>query len=162
MSQINIVFQEKGKQNVIIKGKTNMTFSELILAYFKFICASKKDRMTKLFCVKGNQISQEESQTLNELGLHDYSEIEIQSTEKIVTGSSEPPKKKEEPAHEEPPQEEAPQEEAPQEEAPQEEPPQEEQPQEEQPQEEHPQEEQPQEEQPQEEQPQENNDDGWD
>ena len=150
MSTINIVFQEKGKQNVIIKGKTNMTFSELIQAYFKFICASKRDKMTKLFVVKGSQLSTEESQTLNELGLHDYSEVEIQSTEKAVTGTSEKPKPKEEP-----------QEEPAQEEPAQEEPAQEEPPQEEQPQEEQPQEEQPQEEQPQEDQPQENNED-WD
>ena len=147
MSTINIVFQEKGKNNRIIKGKTNMSFSELIQSYYKNICASKKDKMTKIFLIKGTEHSPEEGSTLNELGLHDYSEIEIQSTEKAVTGTSEPPRQKEEP----PAQEEAPQEEEP----PQEEPPQEEPPQEEQPQEE------PQEEQPQEEQPQENNDD-WD
>ena len=103
--------------------------------------------MWPLFIIKGTEHSPEEGSTLNELGLHDYSEIEIQSTEKAVTGTSEPPKQKEEPAQEEAPQEE--------------EPPQEEPPQEEPPQEEPPQEEPPQEEQPQEEQPQENNDD-WD
>ena len=140
MSTINIVFQEKGKNNRIIKGKTNMSFSELIQSYYKNICASKRDKLTKIFLIKGTEHSPEEGSTLNELGLHDYSEIEIQSTEKAVTGSSEPPKKKEEPQQEEPPQEEPPQEE---------------------PQEEQPQEEQPQEEQPPEEQPQENNDD-WD
>ena len=150
MSTINIVFQEKGKKNVIIKGKTNMSFSELIQGYYKNICASKKDKMTKLFFIKGTEHSPEETSTLNELGLHDYSEIEIKSTEKAVTGSSEPPKKQE-----------APQEEPPQEEPPQEEPPQEEPIQEAPPQEEPPQEEPPQEEPPQEEPPQENNDD-WD
>ena len=134
MSTINIVFQEKGKNNRIIKGKTNMSFSELIQSYYKNICASKKDKLTKIFLIKGTEHSPEEGATLNELGLHDYSEIEIQSTEKAVTGTSEPPQKKEEP----------------QQEIEQEEPPQEE-----------PQEEQPQEEQPQEEQPQENNDE-WD
>ena len=73
MSTINIVFQEKGKNNIIIKGKTNMSFSELIQSYYKNICASKKDKMTKLFFIKGAEHSPEESSTLNELGLHDYS-----------------------------------------------------------------------------------------
>ena len=100
MSTINIVFQEKGKSNKIIKGKTNMTFSELIQSYFKNICASKKERMTKIFVFKDNEHSSEESSTLNELGLHDYSVIEVHSSEQPLTGHIEPPKK------EKPPQEE--------------------------------------------------------
>lgn len=93
MSNINIVFQEKGKSDKIIKGKTNMTFSELIQSYFKNICASKKERMTKIFVFKGNEHSPEESLTLNELGLHDYSVIEVQSSEQPLIGHIEPPKK---------------------------------------------------------------------
>ena len=42
---INLVFKEKGKQNVIIKGSPDMPFSELIQKYFKNICASKKDKI---------------------------------------------------------------------------------------------------------------------
>ena len=124
MSTINIVFQEKGKQNVIVNVKKNITFTELIHTYYKKVCASKKDKMTKLVVIKGSEISPEDSRSLNELDLHDYSYIEIQSTEKAVTAPHEAPKK------EEPPQEEQPQEEQPQEEQPQEEQPQEEQPQE--------------------------------
>ena len=127
MSSINIVFQEKGKGNLIMKGKSNMPFSELIQTYYKKICASKKEKMTKLFVIKGTEHSPEESTTLSELGLRDYSEIEIQSTEKAVTAPREDQKKQEQPqeqpqeeVHEEQPQEEQPQEEQPQEEQPQE------------------------------------------
>jgi hypothetical protein len=134
MSTIKIVFQEKGKNNEIILGKPAMPFSELVQLYYKKICASKKDKMTKIFLIKGTEHSPDESSTLAELDMHDMAQVEIQSTEKAVTGSSEPPKKEEPPQeevhHEEPPQEE----EQPQEEI-HEEPPQEEQPQEEQPQE---------------------------
>ena len=120
MSTINIVFQEKGKKNEIIKAKSDMPFSELIQKYYKHICASKKDKMTKLFVIKGgSETSPEESRKLSELGLKDYSQIEIESTEKAVT------EQKKDAPKEEAPQEEAPQEEAPQEEAPQEEAPQE-------------------------------------
>ena len=122
MSSINIVFQEKGKGNLIMKGKSNMPFSELIQTYYKKICASKKEKMTKLFVIKGTEHSPEESTTLSELGLRDYSEIEIQSTEKTVTAPREDQKKQEQPqeqpqeeVHEEQPQEEQPQEEQPQE-----------------------------------------------
>ena len=129
MSNIKIVFQEKGKNNEIILGKPKMPFSELIQLYYKKICASKKDKMSKIFLIKGNEHSPDESSTLAELDMHDMSQVEIQSTEKAVTGSSEPPKKEEPPqeeVHEEPPQEEEqPQEEPPQEEVQQEEPPQE-------------------------------------
>ena len=129
MSNIKIVFQEKGKNNEIILGKPKMPFSELIQLYYKKICASKKDKMSKIFLIKGTEHSPDESSTLAELDMHDMSQVEIQSTEKAVTGSSEPPKKEEHPqeeVHEEPPQEEEqPQEEPPQEEVQQEEPPQE-------------------------------------
>ncbi len=127
MSTIKIVFQEKGKKNEMINANQNMTFSELIQKYYKQICASKKDKMTKLFLFQGSEKSPEDTTKLSEMGLKDLSQIEIQSTEKAQTE----PKKdapKEEPPQEEAPQEEAPQEEAPQEEQPQEEPPQEEQP----------------------------------
>ena len=119
MSTINIVFQEKGKNNIIIKGKTSMPFSELIQAYYKNICASKKDKMTKLFVIKGSEVSPDDSQTLSEHGLHDYSQVEIQSTEKAATEPKQDAPQ--EVVHEEPPQEEPPQEEPPQEEPPQEE-----------------------------------------
>ena len=129
MSNLKIVFQEKGKNNEIILGKPKMPFSELIQLYYKKICASKKDKMSKIFLIKGTEHSPDESSTLAELDMHDMSQVEIQSTEKAVTGSSEPPKKEEPPqeeVHEEPPQEEEqPQEEPPQEEVQQEEPPQE-------------------------------------
>ena len=149
---INIVFQEKGKQNVIIQGKPKMAVSELIHVYYKKVCASKKDKMTKKFVFQGNEVTPEEGTLLSELGMKDYSVLEIRTTEQMTSAPHEVPKK-EEPPQEEPPQEEPPQEEPPQEEPPQEEPPQEEQPAEEQPAEEQPAEEEQNEEQPAEEQP---------
>jgi outer membrane biosynthesis protein TonB len=149
---INIVFQEKGKQNIIIQGKPKMAVSELIHVYYKKICASKKDKMTKKFVFQGNEVTPEEGTLLSELGMKDYSVLEIRTTEQMTSAPHEVPKK-EEPPQEEPPQEEPPQEEPPQEEPPQEEPPQEEQPAEEQPAEEQPAEEEQNEEQPAEEQP---------
>ena len=149
---INIVFQEKGKQNVIIQGKPKMAVSELIHVYYKKVCASKKDKMTKKFVFQGNEVTPEEGTLLSELGMKDYSVLEIRTTEQMTSAPHEVPKK-EEPPQEEPPQEEPPQEEPPQEEPPQEEPPQEEQPAEEQPAEEQPAEEQPAEEEQNEEQP---------
>ena len=121
---INLVFKEKGKQNVIIKGKPDMPFSELVNLYYKNICASKKDKLTKIFHVKGNETSPEDSKKLSELGLKDFGEIDIGSTEKAVTFTA---PKKEEPKPE-PPAQEPPAEEPPAEEPPAEEPPAEEQP----------------------------------
>ena len=122
---INLVFKEKGKQNVIIKGKPNMPFSELVTLYYKNICASKKDKLTKIFHVKGKETSPEDSQKLSELGLKDFGEIDIGSTEKAVTFTA--PKKEEpkpEPPVEQPPAEEPPAEQPPAEEKPAEEQPQ--------------------------------------
>jgi len=76
---INLVFKERRIQNVIIKGNPNMPFSELIQKYFKNMCVSKKDKLTKIFYVKGKEISPEDSQKLSELGLKDFSEIDIGS-----------------------------------------------------------------------------------
>ena len=56
-----------------------MPFSELIQKYFKNMCVSKKDKLTKIFYVKGKEISPEDSQKLSELGLKDFSEIDIGS-----------------------------------------------------------------------------------
>ena len=170
----NVVFQEKTKANVMIQGKKGMSASELIHVYYKKVCASKKEKMTKKFFFNGREISPEEGTLIGELGMKDYSVVEIRTTEQMATAPYVPPKKEEpkyeepqqeeQPQYEEPQQEEQPPEEQPQEEQPQEEQPQyEEQPQEEQPQEEQPPEEQPHEEQPQEEQPQEEQqDDDWD
>jgi len=90
---INLVFKEEEKQNIIIKGNSDMPFSELIQKYFKNICASKRDKLTKIFYVKGKETSREDSQKLSELGLKDFSEIEIISTVKAVTFTA--PKKEE-------------------------------------------------------------------
>ena len=159
MSSINVVFQEKGKQNVIMKGNQKMSVSELINAFYKKICASKKEKMTKKFVFQGTEISPEDSTLLSELGMKDYSVVEIHTTEPMAKAPKEQPKIEEPPKEEvveEPPQEEQPKEEPPQEEVveeqPQEEPPQEEVAQEEVA------EEQPQQEPPQEEQ----QDDDWD
>ena len=130
---INIVFQEKGKQNVIVQGKQKMPFSELIQIYYKKICASKKDKMTKKYVFQGNEVSPEEGTLLTELGIKDYSVVEVNSTEPMTSAPHEVPKQ-EEPPKEEPPQEEPPAEEGqPQEEHVEEEQPQEEQAAEEQP-----------------------------
>ena len=130
---INIVFQEKGKQNVIVQGKQKMPFSELIQIYYKKICASKKDKMTKKYVFQGNELSPEEGTLLTELGIKDYSVVEVNSTEPMTSAPHEVPKQ-EEPPKEEPPQEEPPAEEGqPQEEHVEEEQPQEEQAAEEQP-----------------------------
>ena len=147
---INIVFKEKGKQNVIVQGKQKMPFSELIQIYYKKICASKKDKMTKKYVFQGNELSPEEGTLLTELGIKDYSVVEVNSTEPMTSAPHEVPKQ-EEPPKEEPPQEEPPAEEGQ---------PQEEHVEEEQPQEEQAAEEQPAEEQPAEEQNQDN--DEWD
>ena len=73
--------------------------------------------------VSPREHSPEESTTLSELGLRDYSEIEIQSTEKAVTAPREDQKKQQQP--QEQPQEVHEEQEQPQEEQPQEEQPQE-------------------------------------
>ena len=158
---INIIFQQKNKANVQIPGKPTMPVSELITKYYKKICASKKEKMIMKFNFNGNELSPEEGKLLKEIGMKDYSCVQITLDEPMTSAPYQPPKQPE-PKHEEPPQEEQPQEEPPQEEQPPEEQPQEEQPQEEQPPEEQPKEEQPQEEQPPEEQPQEEQQDDWD
>ena len=136
----NVVFQEKSKQNVIIQGKPKMSASELIHIYYKKVCASKKEKMTKKLFFQGKEISPEEGTLLSELGMKDYSVVEIRTSEQMTTAPYVPPPKKEEPPKEEPQQivEEQPQEEPQQvvEEQPAEEEPQqvvEEQPAEEQP-----------------------------
>ena len=154
---INIIFQQKNKANVQIPGNPKMSVSELITKYYKKVCASKKEKMIMKFNFNGNDLSPEDGSLLKDIGMKDYSSVQITLDEPMTSAPYQPPKqpepKHEEPAQEEPPQEEPPQEEPPQEEQPQEEPPQEEQPAEEQPAEEQPAEEQPAEEQPAEEQP---------
>ena len=128
---INIVFQEKTKANVIIQGKPKMTVSELIYIYYKKVCASKKEKLTKKFEFQVNEISPEDGTALHDLGMKDYSSIQIRTTEQMTSAPyvppkkqeppKEEPKKKEEPPAEEPPAEEPPAEEAPAEEAPAEE-----------------------------------------
>ncbi len=118
MFSINIVFQEKGKQNVIMKGNQKMSVSELINAFYKKICASKKEKMTKKFVFQGTEISPEDSTLLSELGMKDYSVVEIHTTEPMAKAPKEQPKIEEPPKEEvveEPPQEEQPKEEPPQE-----------------------------------------------
>ena len=87
MTTINIVFQEKSKQNIILKAKIKMPFSELIQSFYKQICASKKDRLNKKFFFQGNEISQEDRKLLSELGLKDYSVVEIKTNENMITSS---------------------------------------------------------------------------
>ena len=180
---INIVFQETTKPNVIIQAKPKMSVSELIHVYYKKVCASKKEKMTKKFELQGSEISPDEGTLLNELGMKDYSSIQIRTKEAMTSAPYVPPKKpappKEEPKKQYSPPKEEPKEEPPEEvyqheennqeeENPQEEqPPAEEQEQpaeEEQPPEEQPvEEEQPAEEQPAEEAPaEEGGEDDWD
>ena len=46
---INLVFREKGKQCVIIKGCLDMPFSELIQNYYKNICVQKEIKLLNHF-----------------------------------------------------------------------------------------------------------------
>ena len=161
----NIVFQQKSKANVIIPGTAKMAVSELIQKYYKKVCASKKEKMLMKFSFNGNELSPDEGTLLKEVGMKDYSSVQITLDEPMTTQPYQVPKQPEpEPKHEEPPQNEQPQEEPQYEQHAEEEQPAEEQPAEEQPQEE-PQYEQPaQEEQPAEEQPAEEQqqEDDWD
>ena len=90
---INIVFQEKTKANVIIQGKPKMTVSELIHIYYKKVCASKKEKLTKKFEFQGNEISPEDGTPINELGMKDYSSIQIRTKEAMTSAPYVPPKK---------------------------------------------------------------------
>ena len=150
-----------------------MSVSELIHIYYKKVCASKKEKMTKKFEFQGSEISPDEGTLLSELGMKDYSSIQIRTTEAMTSAPYVPPKKpappKEEPKKQYSPPKEEPKEEVyQQEENNQEENPQEEQPpaeEQEQPaEEEQPPEEQPgEEEQPAEEPPaEEGGEDDWD
>ena len=87
MSNINIVFQEKSKQNILINAKSNISFSELVQLFYKKTCASKKDRINKKFFCQGKEISLEEKKLLCELGMKDYSVVEIKTNENMVTAS---------------------------------------------------------------------------
>ena len=99
-----------------------MSVSELITKYYKKVCASKKEKMIMKFNFNGNEISPEDGSLLKEIGMKDYSNIQITLDEPMTSAPYQPPKQPE-PKQEEPPQEEPPQEEPPQEEPPQEEPP---------------------------------------
>ena len=147
----NIVFQQKSKANVIIPGTAKMAVSELIQKYYKKVCASKKEKMLMKFSFNGNELSPDEGTLLKEVGMKDYSSVQITLDEPMTTQPYQVPKQPEpEPKHEEPPQYEQPQEEPQYEQHAEEEQPAEEQTQEEaqyeQPAEEQPAEEQPQEE----------------
>ena len=54
---INLVFKQKRKHNVIIKGKPDMPFFELVNLCYKNICASQKDKLKTIFHVKGKETS---------------------------------------------------------------------------------------------------------
>ena len=87
MSTVNIIFQEKSKQNIKIPTKLNIPFSELIQSFYKQICASKKDKINKKFFFKGNEIHKDEKKVLSELGITDFSVIEIKCNENYITDS---------------------------------------------------------------------------
>ena len=161
----NIVFQQKSKANVIIPGTAKMAVSELIQKYYKKVCASKKEKMLMKFSFNGNELSPDEGTLLKDVGMKDYSSVQITLDEPMTTQPYQVPKQPEpEPKHEEPPQYEQPQEEPQYEQHAEEEQPAEEQPAEEQPQEEPQNEQSAEEEQPAEEQPAEEQqqEDDWD
>ena len=113
-----------------------MAVSELIQKYYKKVCASKKEKMLMKFSFNGNELSPDEGTLLKEVGMKDYSSVQITLDEPMTTQPYQVPKQPEpEPKHEEPPQYEQPQEEPQYEQPAQEEQPAEEQPAEEQQQE---------------------------
>ena len=89
MSTISIIFKEKSKQNMIIKVNSKIPFSELIQKYYKQARPSKREKENKKFIFKGKELSSENKKLLSELDIKDYSEIEIVTTEKIISISKE-------------------------------------------------------------------------
>ena len=112
---INIIFQQKNKANVQIPGNPKMSVSELITKYYKKVCASKKEKMIMKFNFNGNDLSPEDGSLLKDIGMKDYSSVQITLDEPMTSAPYQPPKQPE-PKQEEPPQEEPPQEEQPPEE----------------------------------------------
>ena len=102
---LNLVFQEKEKLNVVVQARLKMSISELINVYYKKICASKKDKMTKKFEFQENEISPDERTLLSELGVKDYSIITVKTTDQMQSSpyipSTKPALPKEDPPKEE-------------------------------------------------------------
>ena len=81
MPILNIVFQEKDKKNIVIQATKEMTVSELILKYYKTSCISDIDRMYKVFHFQGRQIRTDTYITLRDLGMQDYSAVNVTKIE---------------------------------------------------------------------------------
>ena len=89
MSNIKVIFKEKGKSNVIITTNSILSFSILIQNYYNKVRPSKKEKERKKFIFKGKEISPQSTKLLCELDIKDYSELEIVTTENMITSQVE-------------------------------------------------------------------------
>ena len=84
MSEITIILQEKlGSKNTLIKVKPDTKFSELIKIYYKkeFIPIKIRDKLKYVFMNK--EISSSSEKSLIDLGIKDFSKIQIELVEKV-------------------------------------------------------------------------------
>ena len=79
-----------------------MSVSELIIKYYKKVCASKKEKMLMKFSFNGNELSPDDEGTLiKDVGMRDYSTILITLDEPMTTAPYQIPKQSEtDPKHE--------------------------------------------------------------
>ena len=90
MSDIEVIFQQKGEKNVTIKINPNKMISELIDKYFKFKgIISKKDKNKFQFLLNKNEIIFSSKSSLKDLGIKNSSNIQVELAEKIGDSYSE-------------------------------------------------------------------------
>jgi uncharacterized ubiquitin-like protein YukD len=94
MSDIEVIFQQKGEKNISIKIKSNNKFSELINKYYKTKCISKRDRNKIKFMFMNNEIMPSSETTLKDFGIKNSSNIQVELAEKIGESYSELQEKK--------------------------------------------------------------------
>lgn len=94
MSDIEVIFQQKGEKNISIKIKSNNKFLELINKYYKTKCISKGDRNKIKFMFMSNEIMPSSQKTLKDLGIKNSSNVQVELVEKIGESYSELQEKK--------------------------------------------------------------------
>lgn len=89
MSDINVIFQQKGEQNTSVKIKLDSKFSELIKNYFKQKCISQKVKQKLKFYFNKKEIMPSSELLLKDLGIRNSSNINVELCEKIGDSFSE-------------------------------------------------------------------------
>ena len=94
MTDIEVIFQQKGEKNISIKINSDKKFSELIDKYYRNKCIRNNDKKKFKFLFMKNEIIPSSESKLKDLGIKNSSNIQVELDEKIGDSYSEFEEKK--------------------------------------------------------------------